>query len=213
KSSLGSSDLRRRTMTASRGVLASTCRGTVMSLVHDQHVVAAGVDGFALGGQRLPKQPLGPLSLEEVDRGDQPREMTPRVDVDAPLAPEVAHQFAIDDAEVEPELIPHLVPPLNLERGRADDQNSPGPVPDDQFEGHQARLDGLAEAHVVGDQEVDPWHLGGRKGPPTFPWCQKVGGPSDLQKMRNAERGRGKGGWQMADGRWQMPAGGGHRPD
>ena len=37
----------------------------------------------------------------------------------------------------------------------------PGPVPDDEFQGHHACLDGLAEAHVVGDQQVDPWHLDG----------------------------------------------------
>ena len=104
------------------GVLAPTCGGTVVGLVHDQHVVAAGVDRFALGGQCLTKEPQGPLSLEEVDRGDQPGEVAPRVDVDAPLAPQVTHQFAIDDAEVEPELVPHLVPPLDLERGRADDE-------------------------------------------------------------------------------------------
>ena len=94
-------------------------------------------------------------------RGDQPGEVGPRVDVDAPLAPQVPHQLAVDDAEVEPELVPHLVPPLDLERGRADDQDAPSPVADDQFEGDQARLDGLAEAHVVGDQQVDPRHLDG----------------------------------------------------
>ena len=134
------------------GVLAPTGRGAVVGLVHDQHVVAAGVDRLALGGERLLEQPQGPLPLEEVDRGDQAGEVGPRVDVDAPPAPQVPHQLAIDDAEVEPELVPHLVPPLDLERGRADDQDPPSPVPDDQFEGDEARLDGLAEAHVVGDR-------------------------------------------------------------
>ena len=42
-----------------------------------------------------------------------------------------------------------------------DDQDLPGAVPDDEFEGHHPRFDGLAEAHVVGDQQVDPWHLDG----------------------------------------------------
>ncbi len=79
-----------------------------------------------------------------------------------PRAPaEFLHQVAIDDAEVEPELVPHLVPPLDLERGRADDQDPPSPVPDDQFEGDEARLDRLAEAHVVGDEQADPGHLDG----------------------------------------------------
>ena len=75
--------------------------------------------------------------------------------------PQVAHQLAVDDAEIQAELVPHLVPPLDLERGRADDQDPPGPVADDQFQGDQARLDGLAEAHVVGNQQVDPRHLDG----------------------------------------------------
>src|SRR5271157_1081252 len=56
----------------------------------------------------------------------------------------------------------------------------------------------------------------GRKGLPTSPWCQKVGGPfrSSARKcgMRNAERGMGKEKWQMtkwqmADDKWQMTNG------
>ncbi len=69
------------------------------------------------------------------------------------------HQVAIHDAEVEAELVPHLVPPLDLERGRADDQDPAGPVADDQFQIDHPRFDGLAQAHVVGDQQVDPGHL------------------------------------------------------
>src|SRR5208337_231780 len=143
------------------GILAPTCGGTVVGLVHDQHVVAAGIDGLALCGQCLTEEPKGPLSLEKVDRCDQPREVTPWVDVNAPFASQVTHQFAIDDAEVEPELVPHLVPPLDLKRSRADDEYSARTVADDEFERDEPRLDGLAQAHVVGDQEVDPRHLDG----------------------------------------------------
>ena len=85
--------------------------------------------------------------------------MVPRVDVDATAAAKQTHHRGVDDAEVEAELVPHLLLPLHLERRRADDQNLPGAVPDDEFEGHHPRLDGLAQAHVVGDQKVDPWHL------------------------------------------------------
>ena len=49
------------------GVLAPARGGAVVGLVHDQHVVAAGVDRLPLGGQRLLEQPQGPLPLEEVD--------------------------------------------------------------------------------------------------------------------------------------------------
>jgi len=130
-------------------------------LVHDQQVVAAGVDRLTLGGEGLLEQSQRALALEEVERGDQPGEVGPRVHVDAPPPAQVPHQFAVNDPEVEPELVPHLVPPLDLKRGRADDEGPSGPVPDDQLEGDQARLNGLAEPHVVGDQQVDPRHLDG----------------------------------------------------
>jgi len=81
--------------------------------------------------------------------------------MDSPFPPQVPHQLAIDDAEVEPELVAHLVSPLDLERGRADDQNSPRAVADDQFEGDQPRFDGLAQTDIVRHQQVDPWHLDG----------------------------------------------------
>ena len=76
-------------------------------------------------------------------------------------APQFPHQLAVHDAEVQAELVPHLIPPLDLERGRADDQDAADPVPDDQFQSDHPGLDGLAQAHVVGDEQVDPWHLDG----------------------------------------------------
>ncbi len=141
------------------GVLAPTGRGAVVGLVDDQQVELAGVDRLVGPGQDLPEQPQRSLPLEEVDARDEPGEVVPRVDVDAPLPPQVSHQFAVHDAEVEAELVPHLLLPLDLERRRADDQDLPGPVADDEFQGDHPRLDGLAQAHVVGDQQVDPWHL------------------------------------------------------
>ena len=134
-------------------------RGAVVGLVHDQQVVLAGIDRLAGGGQGLPEEPQRALPLEEVDGGDEPGEVRPRVDVDAPPPAKVTHQLRVHDAEVEAELVPHLVPPLDLQGGRADHEDLPGPVADDEFEGHHARLDGLAQAHVVGDQQVDPRHL------------------------------------------------------
>ena len=79
--------------------------------------------------------------------------------MDAAAPAKLPHEVAVDDAEVEAELVAHLVPPLELERGGADDQDAPGAVPDDEFEGGHPGLDGLAETDVVGDQQVDPGHL------------------------------------------------------
>ena len=65
----------------------------------------------------------------------------------------------VDDPEVEPELVAHLLAPLDLQAGRADDEDPAGSVAEDQFLGDQAGLDGLAETDVVGDQQVDARHL------------------------------------------------------
>ncbi len=71
------------------------------------------------------------------------------------------HQVAIDDAELQAELVPHLVLPLNHKGGRTDDEHSSGTVPDNEFQNYHAHFDRFAEAHVVGDQEVHPGHLDG----------------------------------------------------
>jgi hypothetical protein len=77
--------------------------------------------------------------------------VAPQVDVDSPLPSQVPHQLAVHDAEVQAELVPHLVSPLHLERGRAEDKDPAGAVPEDQFEGDQPGLDGLSQTNVIGD--------------------------------------------------------------
>ena len=68
---------------------------------------------------------------------------------------------AVDDAELQAELVAHLVAPLDLQRGGADDQHRARAVAQDQLLDDQARLDRLAQADVVGDQQVDARHLDG----------------------------------------------------
>src|SRR5271166_4728505 len=104
-----------------------------MSFVRDKKIKLAGVHRVVGSRQDLTEHPEWSLSLEKVDRGDQPGEMVPGVHVDAPFPPQISHQFAADDAEVESELVPHLLLPLDLERRRADDQDLPGSMPDDEF--------------------------------------------------------------------------------
>ena len=43
----------------------------------------------------------------------------------------------------------------------ADDEDAAGTVPDDEFQGGHPGLDGLAEADIISDKQVDPWHLDG----------------------------------------------------
>jgi hypothetical protein len=83
----------------------------------------------------------------------------PGIDVDASGTTQLFHERAIDDTEIETKLIPHLLVPLYLQRGRADDEHLSGPVPDQQFQGDHAGLNGLPQADIIGDQQVDPWHL------------------------------------------------------
>jgi hypothetical protein len=61
------------------------------------------------------------------------REVCPRIDVDTPTAPQLFHEGRVDDAELQAKLIPHLVTPLNLERGGADDQQGMNALTQDQL--------------------------------------------------------------------------------
>ena len=73
-------------------------------------------------------------------------------------APQRAEQLAVDDPELEPELLAHLVAPLQLQAGRADDERGPRAVAQDQLLDDEAGLDRLAEADVVGDQQRGARH-------------------------------------------------------
>ena len=135
--------------------------GHVMRLVDDQQVEGPGEDRPAGRGQHVAEEAQGALALEVVDGGDEAREVRPRIHVQAPAAPQLLHQRGVDDAEVQAELVAHLVAPLDLQRGRAGDQDRMHPLAEDQLLGHQPGLDGLPEAHVVGDEQVGARHLDG----------------------------------------------------
>ena len=53
---------------------------------------------------------------------------------------------------------PTALPPLLAQRGRREDQDPLDAAPQQQLGEDQARFDGLAEADVVGDEQVDPRH-------------------------------------------------------
>jgi hypothetical protein len=59
---------------------------------------------------------------------------------------------AVDDAELQAELLAHLVAPLDLQRSRAHDHHGPDAMAEDQLLEHQARLDRLAEPDIVGSE-------------------------------------------------------------
>ena len=72
--------------------------------------------------------------------------------MDATSSPEFPHQFGVNDTELQPELVPHLIPPLYLQRRRHDNQDFSGPVPDDEFESHHARFDGFSQPNFISNQ-------------------------------------------------------------
>ena len=92
---------------------------------------------------------------------DHPREQPERVGVQPVAAPHLGHQLAVDDLEFQAELLPHLVLPLQRQARRAHDDHRPGAVPQQQLLDDQAGLDRLAQAHVVGQQQVGPRGLQG----------------------------------------------------
>ena len=64
----------------------------------------------------------------------------------------------VQDGEVQAELLRHLVAPLAGQRRRADHQDAPGAVAQQQLLHDEPGLDRLAQPDVVGDQQVDPGH-------------------------------------------------------
>ncbi len=86
----------------------------IMRLVYDEQVEATRVGWLAARRQHLAEEAQRAFALEEVNRGDQAREVRPGVDVQAALAPQRSHQVAVDDAELQAEFIAHLLAPLHL---------------------------------------------------------------------------------------------------
>jgi hypothetical protein len=78
--------------------------------------------------------------------------------VRAVFSTEPLHVRAVYDLEPERELCEHLLCPLLLERGRAEDEDAADPLTGEQLLHHHAGLDRLAEADVVGDEQVHARH-------------------------------------------------------
>ena len=138
-------------------VVARARRRDVVRLVDDQQVERARVGRHWRNG--ISHEPQRDLALQPVHRGDQAREGRPWVGVDAAAAAQLLQVARVDDPELEAELLLHLVLPLQLQRCRADDQDGPCAMAEQQLLSDESGLDRLAEADVVGDQQVDARHL------------------------------------------------------
>lgn len=134
------------------------------------HQVVAFIDDEQIPGQvrRTFRRPAGGQELGEnillpqvVIGGDDAAEGTPGVRVHAKAAVQRVGLGPVHEVERQGELLPHLVAPLETERRRGQDQDALDPPPQEELAQDQTRLDGLAEADVIGDQEIDPGHLKG----------------------------------------------------
>ena len=123
----------------------------VVSLVDDEDVEREALAG---AGEGVAQLALGALAGQPCHRDDDPREQRERVGVDAVGSAYVFHGLGVDDREVEAELLLHLVLPLEGQTGGADHDHRARPVAQQELLDHQARLDRLAEADVIGEQEV-----------------------------------------------------------
>jgi hypothetical protein len=86
------------------------------------------------------------------------KELTGVVNLNTATAAQLFHEGAVHDAELEAELVAHLVAPLELQAGGTHDEHGAGTVAQEQLLGDETGLDGLAETHVVGDEQVHARH-------------------------------------------------------
>jgi hypothetical protein len=126
-------------------------------------------------GHGFAEHAQGVLALQVVHGGDEAREVSPGVGVEAALAAQSLDERAVDDGEIEPELLQHFVAPLDLQGRRANHQDAVGAVAEHQLQEDHAGLDRLAETHVVRDEQQETgWRVQGI-GPSGSPAGRRLG--------------------------------------
>ena len=94
-------------------------------------------------------------------RHDETRMRGPRIDRVPALHTHAPHVLAVKDDERQPEaLVQFLFPLQDHGRWRGND-DAPDPLAHKKLADNEAGFDRLAEAHVVGDEQVDPWQQQG----------------------------------------------------
>jgi len=108
--------------------------------------------------ERTEKVPQpGDISLigQQVVRDDEARAGEPRIDAEASQPTQLHEALPIDDREGQPELGLELVLPLQRHRWRRRNDREVDTAPQQQLAQDQSGFDRLAEADIVGDQQVD----------------------------------------------------------
>ena len=117
-----------------------------MGLVDDDQVPP----GFFQG------DPVLFVVLQGVDRDDRLVELVERILVERDMGPDLLDLGAVQLDERDREARPEFLLELGQHRLGRDDEDALGPAPQDEFRGEQARLQGLAEADVVAEENSHP---------------------------------------------------------
>lgn len=110
---------------------------------------------FRLGQAGARKVVVNEVLGGESTRDEESAVRGPRIYAVAALPPHAEDVIAVEHLEGQPEAGVELVAPLEQHRRRAGDDDLSHLLAQEQFAGDEAGLDGLAEADVVGDEEVD----------------------------------------------------------
>lgn len=129
-----------------------------MGFIDDEYVegeplAQLGVLGL---GVDVAQQALAAHLRQPCHGHDHPWVQLEGVGVQAVGAAYLGHQFAVDNDELQAELVPHLVLPFQRQAWRAHDHCGAGTMPQEQFLHDQACLNGFAQSDVIGQQEVRP---------------------------------------------------------
>ena len=141
------------------GVCATSRRRDIVGFVDNKDVKLARIGD--LGRQGVLQEAEALALLDPIHRGDQIRECRPWVCLNAALAAEVLDELAIDDLELEPELLVHFPLPVREIGCGRDDENGTGAVTDQKLLNDKARLNRLAETRIVRDEQVHAGHVDG----------------------------------------------------
>jgi hypothetical protein len=131
------------------GVAAGRGGGGDVGLVEHEH----GARGEVSEGVAEAREVL--LVAEEGVRHDEEAAGRPGVDAEAAGAPAREDKLAVVQGELEAEALPELVAPLEGDGGRRGDDGAVDALPEEELVQDETGFDGLSEAHVVGDEEVD----------------------------------------------------------
>ena len=126
-------------------------RGGMVSLVEDEQT--AGQKGSEPFAQRVSVNRVN----EQVVRDQEATVRAPGIHAETALLPDLREVGAVEDREQQAEALFHLRLPLLQHRGGGSDNDGVDFLPEQQLARDEAGFDGLAEAGIVRDEQIDPW--------------------------------------------------------